>query len=490
MLARGDQIHDYEIWGRLNEGGMSEVWLAKHPVLSLPVIIKTLRKHIAEAAGPTASQRMFNEARLMARVTSPRVVRALDAGWHESTPFLVQEYVDGIDMAELDRSRRRALGVGLPLWIVCHVMAETCQALHAAHQVGVIHRDVKPSNLFAAPETGIRLGDFGIAVARADTPPEEISGTIRFMAPEQLQRAVLGRATDVYGAGATAYDLRYGRAPFCRLEQILDADARAHFPPPKSHAEAYFQHLLQSMLEKDRERRPPDLAQPMKHFALLARSLRPKRGMFAVESRTRFRYSECDIVLRAGDLADEEADGLVSSANFEMTMRTGVGDALRRRAGDELEALASKDGHQPLGTCIATDACRLHARKVLHAVSAWNEASCVGRAMFRALLMADQLGLRSLAFAALGTGSARVSMETCANAMMNALRFHLSLGGTRLQRVTIVLGDAGKLRVFRDVAEEALRDDDEALAVIDLGLPDDDKELKVDGTTQLDPSVR
>ena len=133
---------------------MSEVWLAKHTVLAIPVVFETLRKSIAELVGEAGGARMFNEARLMARVTSPRVVRAIDAGTLGTQPYLVQEYVDGVDMAELDRERRASLGVGLPLWTVCYVMEETCRALHAAHQAGVIHRDVKPSNLFAAPETG------------------------------------------------------------------------------------------------------------------------------------------------------------------------------------------------------------------------------------------------------------------------------------------------------------------------------------------------
>src|SRR5579859_663455 len=198
MLARGARVHDYEVWGRLGEGGMSEVWLAKHAVLCVPVVFKTLRRDVAECVGEAGARRMFNEARLMARVTSPRVVRAIDAGTLDGAPYLVQEYVDGIDLAELDRERRAALGVGLPLWVVCHVMEETCRALHAAHQAGVIHRDVKPSNLFFAPETGVRLGDFGIAVARADGPTRENSGTMKFMAPEQIAGAQIDRTTDVY----------------------------------------------------------------------------------------------------------------------------------------------------------------------------------------------------------------------------------------------------------------------------------------------------
>ena len=489
MLSLGSRIRDeYEVWGLVGEGGMSEVWLAKHTVLCVPVIIKTLRQAIAQAAGETAARRMFDEARLMARVTSPHVVRAIDAGIDDGRPYIVQEYVDGIDMAELDGERRKAFGVGLPLWLVCEVMAETCQALHAAHQAGVIHRDVKPSNLFAAPETGIRLGDFGIAVARDARLPQELSGTIKFMAPEQLSGGAIDRTTDAYGAGATAFDLRYGHAPFTSVSEVIDDAKTPTFPRARSPAEAYFQHLLGAMLSKDRSARPQELTEPWQHFATLAHALRPKAVENALVSlgRNHFRLGDCDIVLKVGDVAAEEACAIVSSANYELKMRSGVGEALRRRGGDEIEAEAMKDGAHPLGSCVVTKAGRLSAKNVIHAVSAWNETSCVGRAMFRALLLADQRGHRVLAVAALGTGAARVSLETCANAMMTTLRWHIALGGTRLQRVTIVLGDESKLKSYRDVAEEALRGADHAPRVIDLGLPAEGVDVREDASTCID----
>src|SRR5271170_5308412 len=106
MLTRGSRVHDeYEVWGLLGEGGMSEVWLAKHAVLCVPVVIKTLRRSIAEGAGEERIQRMFTEARLLARVASAHVVRAIDAGTTDGVPYFVQEYIDGIDLAELDRTR-------------------------------------------------------------------------------------------------------------------------------------------------------------------------------------------------------------------------------------------------------------------------------------------------------------------------------------------------------------------------------------------------
>jgi O-acetyl-ADP-ribose deacetylase (regulator of RNase III) len=182
-----------------------------------------------------------------------------------------------------------------------------------------------------------------------------------------------------------------------------------------------------------------------------------------------------------------KADALVCSANYQMKMRAGVGEALRERGGDVIEEEAMKGGQQPLGSCIATTAGSLSAKRVLHAVSAWNEASCVGRAMQHALLLSDELGLRSLAMPALGTGAGRVTLETCANAMMTALKWHLSLGGTRLKQVQVVLADDTKLGVYREVAEEALRED-ERHPIVDVGLPAEERVADSKGATCLDVS--
>ena len=495
-MTLGPIVRDYEGGGRLGEGGMSDVWLAKHRVLRVPVIMKTLRPQLSGVDAGSAIERVFNEARLMARAVSPRIVRAVDAGIHDEsgvrTPYLVEEYVDGIDLAELDRRRRRALGVGLPLWFVCHAMHELCEALRAAHQTGVVHRDIKPSNVFCAPGTGIRLGDFGIALAQDDCARAEISGTVRFMAPEQIRGEPIDRATDVYGAGATAFDLRYGRPPFTDAASVLDPHREPAFPAPQSPAEAYFQHVLRRMLVKDRSTRSHDSSEPAQHFALLVRAMRPMRARVPIVCHDKHTFSlgATKVTFAVGDIAKATADAIVSSANYEMKMRTGVSNALRLRGGDAIEEEAMRGGQQPLGTCVPTLAGTLDARHVIHAVSAWNEASCVGRTMSRALLLADELGHDTLAFPALGTGSARVSMETCANAMMTALVLHLAVGGSRLSHVQVILGDEAKLRTFRDVAEDVLRDGDDAPTVNDLGLPCDEAEVQAEGVTHLDAFSR
>lgn len=467
---------------------MSEVFLAKHAILGVPVVIKTLKPSMTAGTLARNSEvdRVINEARLMARIVNPRVVRAIDAGVHDGVAYMVQEYVDGIDLAELDRRRRVSLGVGLPLWFVCRVMSQACEALHAAHQTGVIHRDVKPSNLFGAPETGTRLGDFGIAV-RTIEHAHEVSGTLRFMAPEQLRSGDVSRRTDVWGAAATACDLRYGNPPFAAYEDVLAPDKPPHMPAPRSPAEAFFQHLLLGMLAKDERERMPDVLEPSRQFGLLARTVESSahHAPFVYVDRHTFRIAECTITFIAGDIAASHADGIVNSANYEMKMLNGVGKSLRERGGDDIEREATKTGQQPLGSCVATGAGTLSAKRVLHAVSAWNEASCVGRAMQRALLLSDELGLRSLAIPALGTGAGKVSLETCANAMMTALKWHLQLGGTRLRQVVVVLGDESKLAVYREVAEEALRDGDRRTAA-DVGLPAEERVADSKGATCLD----
>ena len=488
----GLAVPGYDVWGLLGEGGMSEVWLAKHQGLAVPVVIKTLRHSLLEAQGAdAAAARVRSEARLMARVSSPRIVRAIDAGMvaASGTPFLVQEYVDGLYFAELDGRRRRSLGVGLPLWLVCHVMREIALGLRAAHQAGVVHRDLKPSNVFGAPETGIRLGDFGIAVAVSDGAVRDAAGTLKFMAPEQFRGGEVGRFTDVWGAGATACDLRYGHAPFDSVEDILDEAKPPRMPPPTTPAEAYFQQLVRSMLEKDVRRRPEDMSAPLHHFSMLGRALEPPQPTASRLDSTTLMVGNVKLSFKVGDIATTDAEAIVSSANFEMKMRSGVGDALRKRGGDEIEVEAMFGGERPLGTCIRTKPGTLPAKHIFHAVGAWNEVSCVGRAFARALLLADEHGAHTLAVPALGTGAARVGIEMCANAMTTTLRWHAMLGGMRCREITVWLDSDAKRRAFQEVAEETFGIGEVGLlGMADVGLPVDEptQPCSPEGATFLD----
>ncbi len=452
MLEQGSRLKDYEVWGRIGGGGMSDVFLARHLHLCAPVIIKTLKLSV-DAHEKARTERLRTEAVLTARIRSPRVVRPLDFGLTPAgQPYLVQDYVDGLDGAELDALRRRALGVGLPLWYVCELTAEVACALAAAHRTGVLHRDLKPSNLFVSPEEGVQLGDFGVAVAKSmsDVGPE-LAGTLEFMAPETLRAGVFDRRTDLYGLGATAFQLRYGRPPYASTRDTLTPEVAPAFPRPESPEEAYFQQAISHLLEPEPERRWSDAERVVGVFRKLADLVR--RPLNAVREADGLHVGPVQVSTRVGDISAAEADGIVSSANSRMAMEVGVAGALRAAGGSALVEEAQAGGEQALGACRTTTAGALKCKRVLHAVSAWNEVSCVSRAAQRALLLAEGEGLRTLAVPAVGTGVARVSVEAAATSLASTLELHLRLGASRLRHVEFVLWDDAKKRTFDEVLE-------------------------------------
>jgi serine/threonine-protein kinase len=449
----------YETWGRLSHGGMSEVWLARHEALAMPVVVKTVRPEFAMAA-PESERRLVSTARLVARLSSPSVVRVIDAGIavldaeQGPTPCVVEEYVDGLDLAELDRRRCEAMGRALPLWAVADFVAQAAAGLHAAHQGGVIHRDVKPANLFADARGIVKVGDFGVAIAAHGQSDERPAGTPRFMAPEQLSGEACDRRSDVFSLGATAFALRYGRPPWADTGELLGTTP-PRFPPARTAQEAYFQHVVEQAMARRPDARHPTARAFELAMRTLAEGARPT--LRCVRTRPgRFAIRATELVLEEGDLADVECDAIVNSAYHDMTMRSGVGDALRRKGGDGIEEEAMAGGQRALGDCIATGAGQLACRQVLHAVGAWNEISCVARATWRALWLAEAAGHRRLAMPAIGTGKGRVSLAACADTLGSVLRMHLALGGSRLTEVKIVLADRAALRTFEEVIEGLL----------------------------------
>ena len=488
MDLTGTTCGRYEVWGPIGEGGMSRVWLARHKHLAVPAVLKTLRDSgdgraplEVSSGGDSATgpfTRLRNEARMMARIPSARVVRALDLGVHEGCPYLVQEYIDGLDLAELDAARRRSVRRGLPLWFVCLVTSDVADALHAAHLTGVLHRDVKPSNLLYSPQVGLRLGDFGIAVTR-DVRDGIGSGTLRFIAPESLRGAVPTRRADVYSLGATAFDLLYGAPPFPELADIL-SDGPVRFPEARSAEEAYFQHVLAKMLRRDPEERSPSARASERLLGSLARALKPKLPVIVL-GRGQYQIGHVRVSCVEGDVAEVTADGIVNSANDEMKMRSGVGDALRRRGGDRIEEEAMKQGRRALGECVATGPGDLRCKNVLHAVGAWREVSCIARTAQRALLLAEELRLRTLAIPALGTGVAKVAPEASAYAVASALRLHLMLGGSRLEEVRFVLYDKLTLDLFIEQVSGVFLGEEDASA---------EEDGARDATTAFDETVQ
>lgn len=452
-MLTGRVLDRFDLFGQLSSGGMSDVYLARHARLAAPVVVKTLRAEIAEAR-PDALQSMSSAAHLMARVTSPHVVRVLDVGETATAegpmPCLVEEYVDGLDLAELDAERRASLRRPLPLWAVAEWTAQAASGLHAAHQAGVIHRDVKPANLFLYGEGNLKVGDFGVAVpARGGAAVP--AGTLAFMAPEQMSGEAVDRRADLFSLGATAFVMRYGFYPFEGMADAAHPEVSPRFPPATSPEEAFFQHVLARLLVVRSSARPRTARNTAEVLRTLAAALRPR---LPTDHETGgFRAGGCLVTFEVGDIAQAECDGIVNSAYASMAMDQGVGAALVARGGASLQDEARAGGPRILGGCVLTKSGTLSCRGVLHAVSAWQEISCVGRAMQRVFLHAEREQMRTLAVPAVGTGQGGIPVEACAQSIAATLRLHLMLGGSQLSHVRLVLRDEATRAVFADVFE-------------------------------------
>jgi serine/threonine-protein kinase len=238
------RLQQYSLVAPLGEGGMGAVYLAEHRLLKRPCAIKLIRPE--QAGDPRVLARFEREVQMTARLSHWNTVEIYDYGQTEDgTFFYVMEYLPGLSLEEL----LERYGP-LPAERVVHLLRQTCQALREAHGIGLIHRDIKPGNIFAARRGGLhdvaKLLDFGLVKSAADiasprlTQDGAISGTPLFMSPEQARGGEVDARSDIYSLGAVAYALLCGCAPFERTTPMEVIIAHAHdavVPPSQLRAD-------------------------------------------------------------------------------------------------------------------------------------------------------------------------------------------------------------------------------------------------------------
>src|SRR5258708_4863407 len=217
-LPAGTKLGKYEVRRLLGQGGMGAVYEALHLEMGKPVAVKTLSAMVA--AVPGAKARFLREAQLTSRVRHPHIVDVTDVGTESGVAFLVMELLSGEDLSQrLERTGP------LPAEALADIMLPVCSAVIAAHQEGVIHRDLKPQNIFLSKGSrGIhpKVLDFGISkqtndVAGALTRTSAMIGTPHYLAPEQINNARSPRpASHQYALGAILYACLSGQRPFER----------------------------------------------------------------------------------------------------------------------------------------------------------------------------------------------------------------------------------------------------------------------------------
>jgi YVTN family beta-propeller protein len=226
----GTSVGIYEVRTRIGRGGMGEVYLARDTRLGRPVALKVLPERFA--LDQRFRERLLRESRLAASLDHPHVVPVYDAGEADGRLFIAMRYVDGVDLKALLRD-----AAPLAPERVVHIAGQLAEALDAAHQRGLVHRDVKPSNVLL-DQQGDRdhayLADFGLTHSPATAGPADgqFMGTVDYVAPEQIRGDVIDGRADQYALGCLLFECLTGSLPFRDRSEVAAIFAHLEEPPP------------------------------------------------------------------------------------------------------------------------------------------------------------------------------------------------------------------------------------------------------------------
>lgn len=321
----------YRLVGKIGSGGMGVVWRARDEVLGRTVAVKELALHAAFSPQDVGegTRRALREARIAARLHHPNVIGIYDIVDHGGRPFLVMEFLAARSLSQLI-----ADGEPLSATQVARTGAQLAGALTAAHEAGIVHRDVKPGNVLLGDDGSVKLTDFGISRAVGDTTVTGsgvLLGTLAYLPPETAQGQPADSRGDVYALGATLYAAVEGHPPFgddASGVALLYRIVHEELIPPR-HA-GPLEPILLWMLERDPARRPtmPQV----------------RRALEAIEADGHMGSSNVTAALRAAAVDS-------SAAAHRLTLRRRPRSGSKRghvpqtrRAGVEEAAAAAADG--------------------------------------------------------------------------------------------------------------------------------------------------
>lgn len=209
MITQGVFIADrYEVIDRVGSGGMSDVYRAKDHILGREVAIKILKQEFSEDATFVAKFR--TEAQSAAGLEHPNIVNIYDVGSENGMYFIVMEYVEGITLKTYIEKKGQ-----LNFKEAISIAIQVGRGIEAAHQKGIIHRDIKPQNIIISTEGKVKVTDFGIArAASSNTIHADVMGSVHYSSPEQARNGFVDGKSDIYSLGIVMYEMVTGRVPF------------------------------------------------------------------------------------------------------------------------------------------------------------------------------------------------------------------------------------------------------------------------------------
>lgn len=466
----------YEVLEEIGSGGMGLVYRGRHRKLGMDVAIKVLKQG-------ASADRFLREARTLAQLKSPHVVRIHDFEILDSgMPILVMEWVEGSDLHQMmrDYGGRVSEQYALP-W-----MRDVCAGMMLAAGEGIIHRDLKPSNILIDKRNQARVADFGLARNPRKTGDASVVGNVlgtpQYMAPEQAEDPLgVDTRADIYSFGATFYHVLTGFPPFSGKTpfSILFKHKTEPLVSPKARFSAISERV-NAILERCLAKSPADRFQS---FAMLLRQLessanekspwndtdeddlapylaqyQARRDSYFAEPRSTslsdtYQFPDGrSIRILVGDIVAQEVDAIVSSDGGFLQMTEGVARSIKDAAGEQIQAEAKRFAPVRPGRAIVTSGGALKARFVFHGITMGFSGDrlflpspdIISEILASCFYHADTLDVASIAFPLLGTGAGGFPQGVCLDKLFRFLTRAFLRGMTCVREARIVLfpGDA------------------------------------------------
>lgn len=276
----------YRITARVGHGGMAEVYESTDVMTKRVAAIKLIREDVM--SNPVNLMRFQNEASIAASLNHPNIVKVYNHGTVQGVPYIANEFIKGQNLKDVLDFRG-----ALPILEAVDMLLQVSSALAYAHSHGIVHRDVKPDNIYVMGDGTVKLGDFGIAlsntISNGSDKNNEIVGSVHYLAPEISLGKLATAQADIYSLGVTFFELITGHVPYNKQKavDIAVAHVKEKFPSPKKYlpnCPREVEHIINKCTKKnpkDRYQTAKELYEDLMNLKNNPSAIKEKKGFFA-----------------------------------------------------------------------------------------------------------------------------------------------------------------------------------------------------------------